>query len=58
LVIDHIHGNGTKEKRKYGNVYNFLLKQQPDYEKYQILCQNCNQAKASLGQCPHLLIKG
>lgn len=54
LVIDHVKGGGSQEKRSYPsrNVYFFLDGKSVNKEKYQILCQNCNQAKASYGQCP------
>lgn len=55
LVIDHINGGGSKEKATYPsrNVYLFLDGSLPDHNRFQVLCQNCNQAKASLGACPH-----
>lgn len=55
LVIDHIHGGGSREKKGYPsrNVYLFLKGKKPDRKKFQVLCPSCNQAKASLGQCPH-----
>ena len=56
-MIDHVKGGGTKERRekKFHNVqafYSFLdtHKKSP---KYQILCNNCNAAKAFYGGCPH-----
>ena len=55
LVIDHINGGGSKEKLTYPskNVYLFLVNKELNELKFQILCQSCNQAKASLGMCPH-----
>lgn len=57
LVMDHVHGGGSEEKKKYPsrNVYLSLRGKEPDRSKFQVLCQNCNQAKASLGTCPHKL---
>lgn len=56
LVMDHINGGGSKEKELYPsrNVYLFLKGKEPDRKKFQVLCQNCNQAKAFLGQCSHI----
>jgi hypothetical protein len=56
-VIDHVKGGGTKERRekKFHNVqafYSFLDKHKKS-PKYQILCNNCNAAKAFYGGCPH-----
>jgi hypothetical protein len=55
LVIDHIHGGGSKEKNSYParNVYLYLKNLPLNKKKFQVLCQNCNQAKSTLGQCPH-----
>jgi hypothetical protein len=56
LVMDHINSGGSKEKKSYPsrNVYLFLKGKEPDRNKFQVLCQNCNQAKAFLGQCSHI----
>jgi hypothetical protein len=56
-VIDHVKGGGTKERRekKFHNsqaFYNYLDKHKKS-PKYQILCNNCNAAKAFYGGCPH-----
>ena len=43
LQIDHINGNGAKDKiRNYTKDYN-RIKENP--EKYQLLCANCNWIK-------------
>lgn len=57
LVMDHVLGGGSKEKKSYPsrNVYFFLDGKPVDREKFQVLCHNCNQAKASFGRCPHFL---
>lgn len=56
LVMDHINGGGSKEKKMYPsrNVYLFLRNKEPDRFRFQVMCQNCNQAKYSLGRCPHV----
>jgi len=47
LQIDHIHGGGTKELRKYSPsvMYHSILSGKFPKEKYQILCANCNWIK-------------
>jgi len=50
LVLDHIHGGGSKERRKWkystANIYNWYLKN-PEIaiQKLQVLCANCNMIK-------------
>ena len=53
LSIDHINGNGTKERRQYGSKLAYSLIRRGYPEGYQILCHNCNQAKGYYGKCPH-----
>ncbi len=55
LVIDNIHGGGSKEKETYPSrsVYLFLMKRKVDRSRFQVLCANCNQAK-EFGPCPHM----
>jgi hypothetical protein len=49
LQVDHVNGDGYKERRKYGNGYkNYkrILEQVLSGSKdYQVLCANCNQIK-------------
>ena len=49
LQIDHIHGGGTKERKRRGtdSFYRYLLKlQEAELHKiYQCLCANCNWIK-------------
>jgi len=55
LVIDHINGDGSAERRILSN-YQFakrLATQPVDRSKYQVLCANCNHAKERPGGCPH-----
>lgn len=64
LQIDHIHGNGCKEIRKFKNedyYYSFVLKQLKSGSKdYQCLCANCNWIKRSengeFGKNPNLAL--
>jgi hypothetical protein len=58
LALDHIHGGGTKERREIANntssaMYRRVAEQGYPTDRYQILCHNCNSAKAWYGACPH-----
>lgn len=57
LAIDHIHGGGCRERREknFPNSQAFYAYLSKNYEpeKYQVLCHNCNSAKAFYGGCPH-----
>lgn len=55
LIIDHINGGGSKEKNSYPSrsVYLYLRDKEIDKDKFQILCQSCNQAKELKNGCPH-----
>lgn len=54
LAIDHINNDGAEHRRKLGSnsVYSWLKKNRYP-EGFQILCHNCNVAKAFYGGCPH-----
>lgn len=56
LDIDHIHGGGSQERKKYGpsRTYAEVLSMENPREKYQLLCSNCNQSKRRLGTCEHV----
>jgi hypothetical protein len=55
LVFDHVNGGGRahrREVRQTGHFASWLRRQNyPDY--IQVLCANCNTAKAYYGGCPH-----
>lgn len=58
LAFDHINNDGSEDPRRSrggrfrGNAwYNYLLNHHP--KDIQLLCYNCNSAKAYHGQCPH-----
>ena len=58
LALDHIQGGGNKDREETqgrgGTPYYKMLKRQGwPKGKHQILCHNCNQAKATYGMCPH-----
>lgn len=54
LAIDHIDGGGREHRRqlKWGSVYRWL-RDNGYPEGFQVLCHNCNMAKAFYGICPH-----
>ncbi len=61
LAIDHVNDDGAEERRRLGigranpdpmTFYRYVRDEGfPD--RYQILCHNCNSAKAHRGECPH-----
>lgn len=55
LCIDHIQGGGLKHRRIVGTGTAFYkwLKKNGFPSGYQVLCYNCNMAKAIYGVCPH-----
>ena len=60
LTFDHIHGGGRAERaaNRGKNVLDIVTSQYAKNgywarDKYQVLCNNCNQAKQSYGVCPH-----
>src|ERR1051325_76308 len=53
LAIDHIYNDGAKHRRKVNDLYRWLKRQGYPKDHFQLLCHNCNLAKAFYGQCPH-----
>lgn len=53
LSIDHINGDGAKERRIYGSKLAYSLIRRGFPKGYRILCHNCNQARGYYGKCPH-----
>ena len=54
LALDHVNNDGSKQRKNIGtgsSTYRFVLKNRPT--DIQILCHNCNCAKAFYGVCPH-----
>jgi hypothetical protein len=53
LAVDHKNNDGNKDRKKFkGNIYVRAIRMGfPDM--FQILCHNCNMAKAFYGCCPH-----
>jgi hypothetical protein len=63
LTIDHVLNDGADHRRKlkaqgYGSgsgFYAWLKKKGlPQDGRFQVLCMNCNWAKAIYGECPHV----
>src|ERR1700686_4965540 len=57
LAIDHVNGGGCRERRKKKSYsaqtfYSYLDKH-TKLGRYQLLCHDCNSAKAYYGGCPH-----
>ena len=58
LSMDHINGDGSVD-RKSGmadHIWDWIKKNNYP-ESLQILCFNCNMAKAHYGYCPHQLLQ-
>ena len=57
LSIDHINGNGNKDRKitGYGMKFHLWLIRNNFPKGFQILCHNCNLAKGFYGKCPHEL---
>jgi hypothetical protein len=56
LVIDHINGGGNKQRHSLnlrGAGYYSWMKRNNYPQDLQVLCHNCNCAKAFYGECPH-----
>lgn len=56
LAFDHIHNDGAKHRReiKSSRMVSWLIKEGFPEGRIQILCHNCNMAKAYRGECPHI----
>ena len=54
LAIDHINGGGNAHRKQIGrgNTYKWL-KNNNFPPGFQVMCHNCNMAKAFYGECPH-----
>lgn len=55
LSIDHIHGGGSKHRKKLGAKSVFDLIKREGFPKniYRLLCFNCNLSLGFSGYCPH-----
>ena len=53
LALDHINNNGKQERKKWGSSLYARLRKLNYPKGYQVLCHNCNMAKAFYKICPH-----
>ena len=58
LTLDHVNNDGKKHREELGGssgaIYNWIIKNNfPQEPKLQVLCWNCQEAKAHYGYCPH-----
>ncbi len=62
LTIDHIYNDGAAHRKTIGNgktsqgsseMYPWLKRNGFPKDRFQLLCMNCNCAKAWFGTCPH-----
>ena len=58
LAIDHIHGDGASERRKFKmtggtDIYRRLRDAGYPKDRYRLLCHNCNSSLGFYGFCPH-----
>lgn len=55
LAIDHVNNDGhvhRKSVKSHYMIFGFLIRNNFP-PGFQVLCHNCNMAKAFLGKCPH-----
>jgi hypothetical protein len=60
LNIDHVRNDGHLERRRHetrSTFYLRVLRSRAIGGRYQLLCFNCNLAKAHYGRCPHKAAK-
>jgi hypothetical protein len=60
LTLDHIHDDGRRERMKIRTsqaLYKRILDGKAPQNRYQLLCYNCNLAKAHYGRCPHTALR-
>lgn len=54
LQIDHINNDGAEHRRILGTTSIYYWLKKAGFPKgFQVLCANCNYAKARYGYCPH-----
>lgn len=53
LCVDHVRNNGAEERRRSSATNARMAIRSGFSADYQLLCANCNHAKAVLGRCPH-----
>lgn len=63
LTLDHVNNDGAKHRKSLGGIKKqwtgeriYSWAKNNNYPTiFQILCYNCNLAKAKYGKCPHLM---
>jgi hypothetical protein len=55
LTIDHVNNDGNIHRKKFKgiSIYQWLKNNNYPTDGIQLLCWNCNCAKAKFGSCPH-----
>lgn len=53
LSLDHVRGDGYKDRTKNRNILYKKAVVDFDPSKYRVLCMNCNTAIGFYGYCPH-----
>ncbi|MFA5706889.1 MAG: HNH endonuclease [Candidatus Neomarinimicrobiota bacterium] len=54
LSLDHVDNDGAEHRRKIGQSRIYEWAEDNGYpDNLQLLCYNCNMAKAFYGKCPH-----
>ena len=56
LTLDHVYNDGHIERKMIPSpltLYRKILERRGKDRRYQLLCWNCNLAKAKYGLCPH-----
>jgi hypothetical protein len=57
LALDHVNNDGAAHRKEIrrASIYTWLKRNNyPQDGRFQLLCHNCNLAKAFYGQCPHV----
>lgn len=53
LAIDHVNNDGGRHRKVISSIYVWLKRNNYPKDNFQVLCHNCNAAKALYGSCPH-----
>lgn len=62
LTFDHVHNDGNQMRRAIpqtdgGSALHYWLRRNGYPDTFQLLCSNCNLAKATQGTCPHASVR-
>lgn len=55
LTLEHTDGTGAEHRRESTHAWGAWIDaiDNPDPDRFQILCMNCNWARGKYGYCPH-----